>query len=176
MIVYMDGTMCLAFLSAACALLKNIACSCIIFLSAHTHYHMVFPCTCFAGLLMISALHMAPCCLAPLPAGRCWWAIWAPSLPRSLCALPSGGCQHGPNPVVTLLSGWLLLILVYWYRFSFVFFRLLGIPLAEFRHHLEEQLMCLIAFSKMIMAHRLQLGNSFIFPFDCRDGRMPLCT
>lgn len=128
MVVYMDGSIYLAFLNSACALFKNIACSCLIFFSFYFCSHSLshgIPLHMLCRFAHdLSALHMAPCCSVLLSSIREVLVSHLGSLTPQIsqCALPSGGCQHGPNPVVTLLSGWLLLILVYWYRFSFLSF------------------------------------------------------
>lgn len=142
----------------------------LLYNSAHTHCHMVFPCACFAGLLTISLLCIW-LCVAQLHCLQ--GGVGEPSglLHSVPClVLLSAWSQPSGDPAVWVALAYTCILVQIQFL---VFFRLPDIPLAEFRHHLEEQLMCLIAFSKMIMARRLQLGNSFIFPLDCREGRCP---
>lgn len=53
----------------------------------------------------LSPLHMPHYCLASLPAGTCWQAIWTSFIPCfSEHVLPDGGCQQSPDLAVPLPS------------------------------------------------------------------------
>lgn len=98
----------------------------------------------------LSPMHMPHCYLVSLPAGTCWRAIWASSIPCfSELVLPDGGCQQGPDPVVPLQSVVAFVYPCILIEIQFLMLVSVRLPgcLQQSRHRSEEQLTCLIGFS-----------------------------
>lgn len=126
----------------------------------------------------LSPLHMPHYYLASLPAGTCWQTIWASFIPCfSEHVLPDGGCQQSPDPAVALPSvvafAYPCILTEIWFLSSSPWVSQ-ALCSTESRHHSEEQECIELGLHKPRVAHRPEFGNSFIVPFDCKKGIIPL--